>query len=92
MTLNDLGNSGWVMNTGATNHAHTNTGILNYVSNNHYSPHSIYVSNGSAIPVVTSGYSLFPVLNIYRTLRLQNVLITPNIIKKTHFCLQVYYA
>ena len=85
MTLNDLGNSGWVMDTGATDHVHTNRGILNSVSNNHYSPRAIYVGNGSAILVVTSGHSIFPVLNIYRTLHLQNVLITPNIIKNLIF-------
>lgn len=84
MPLNDSGNGGWVMDIGATNHFHANACILKFVSNNHY-PRSIYISNGSAIPIVTSGHSTFPIPNIYRTLHLQNVLITPNIIKSLIF-------
>ena len=72
------------MDTRATDHVHTNAGILDSHSNNHY-PRSIYVGNGSTIPVVTSGHSTFPISNIYRPLHLQNVLITPNIIKNLIF-------
>ena len=53
---------------------------LNSISNKHY-PRSIYVGNGSTIPVVTSGNSTFSIPNMYHPLHLQNVLITPNIIK-----------
>ncbi|KAI3524088.1 hypothetical protein L1887_02737 [Cichorium endivia] len=80
MNLNDPGTGEWVMDTGATDHVHSNSDILDSLCNNYF-PRSIYVGNGSAIPVVTSGHSTLPISNIYRPLHLQNVLITPNIIK-----------
>lgn len=70
MSLNNLRNDGWIMDTGATDHVHTHSGILNSFSNNHY-PSSIYVDNGPVIPVMTSGHSIFLISNIYRPLHLK---------------------
>lgn len=74
-------NGGWVMDTRATDHVHSNIGIFKSVSNNRHYHQSIYVGNGSAILVVTSGHTTFPIPNTYHTLHLPNVLITPNIVK-----------
>lgn len=57
--------------------------ILNFVCNTHY-PRLIYVGNGSAIHVVTSRHSIFPIPNIYRSFQLKNVLVTSNIIKNLY--------
>ena len=68
------------MDTGATDHVHSNVGILDSVCGNCTS-YSVLVGDGSKVPVVTSGHAPFPVPNPYRTLHLNDVLITPKIIK-----------
>lgn len=82
-SLNDPGNDGWVMDTGATDHVHSDSGILHSILNNHGNRSNL-VGDGSAIPVTTTGYTFL--LNPYRPLHLNHVLITPNIIKKSYFC------
>ncbi|KAI3768082.1 hypothetical protein L2E82_18514 [Cichorium intybus] len=79
-SLNDPGNDGWIMDTGATDHVHGNGGILKSVSNIH-GPRFIYVGNGSKMPISMTGHTIFPISNPFRPLYLNNVLITPNIIK-----------
>ncbi|GJY34363.1 hypothetical protein Tco_0418832 [Tanacetum coccineum] len=78
MTLQDHGDSGWYMDTGATSHLASDTSKLTSVSNKSIIS-SILVGNGNSIPVTNTGHSMFPTLN--RPLHLHNVLVTPNIIK-----------
>lgn len=85
MTLNDPSNGGWVIDIEATGHVHSDVGILKYVCNNAYTPNSMFVGNGSAILVTTSGHTNLSFSNTYHPLHLQNVLITPNIIKTLIF-------
>ena len=73
------------MDTGASSHFHSDSGILKSVTNTSR-PHSILVGDGSAIPVVSAGHIEIP--NPYRPLHLYNVLITPNIIKNLIFVCQ----
>ncbi|KAL4587848.1 hypothetical protein LXL04_000722 [Taraxacum kok-saghyz] len=80
MTLNDPGQGGWFMDTGATAHLHSDAGILKSVlDNNSISSSSVLVGDGSSIPVTKVGNTTLP--NPYRTFTLKNVLITPRIIK-----------
>lgn len=69
------------MDTGATDHVYTDAYILKTICNNAYTPRAIFVGNGSAIPVTTSGHTTLPFQNPYRPLHLKNVLITSAIIK-----------
>ncbi|GJY42369.1 ribonuclease H-like domain-containing protein [Tanacetum coccineum] len=78
MTLQDHGDSGWYMDTGATSHLASDTSKLTFVSNKIIIS-SILVGNGNSIPVTNTGHSMLPTLN--RPLDLHNVLVTPNIIK-----------
>ncbi|KAJ9567043.1 hypothetical protein OSB04_003009 [Centaurea solstitialis] len=80
MNLGDSSTSGWHMDTGATDHVHAHTGILDSISDKRDSC-SVLVGNGSPIPVSTTGHALFPIKNPYRPLHLHNILITPHIIK-----------
>ena len=47
------------MDTGATDHVHANAGILNSIFDK-YDTHSLFVGNGSQMPVVTTGHTPFP--------------------------------
>ncbi|GJS64938.1 ribonuclease H-like domain-containing protein [Tanacetum coccineum] len=78
MTVQDYGDSGWYMDTGATSHLASDTGKLTTISNNS-NISSILVGNGNSIPVINSGHSMLP--NPNRPLHLHNVLVTPSIIK-----------
>ncbi|KAJ9551935.1 hypothetical protein OSB04_015980 [Centaurea solstitialis] len=78
MSLQDTGE--WVMDTGATDHVHENQGILHSLHDTNIC-HNILVGDGSKIPVVATGHTFFPIKNEHRPLYLNNVLITPSIIK-----------
>ncbi|KAJ9566982.1 hypothetical protein OSB04_002948 [Centaurea solstitialis] len=80
MSLQDPDAANWHMDTGATDHVHANSGILHSVIDNHDS-RSIRVGNGSLMPVMLTGHAPFPMPNPYRPLHLNNILISPNIIK-----------
>nr|GEW86225.1 ribonuclease H-like domain-containing protein [Tanacetum cinerariifolium] len=78
MTIQDYGDSGWYMDTGATSHLTSNTGKLTTISNNR-NISSILVGNGNSILVINSSHIMLP--NPNRPLHLHNVLVTPSIIK-----------
>ncbi|KAJ9553553.1 hypothetical protein OSB04_017598 [Centaurea solstitialis] len=67
------------MDTGATAHLHADSGILKSFSNK-CTNFSVSVGDGSRIPVTHTGSTTLT-HNPYRTLSLNNVLITPQIIK-----------
>ncbi|XP_071695889.1 uncharacterized protein [Rutidosis leptorrhynchoides] len=78
MTLQDYGAAGWHMDTGASNHLTSYINNLSTVFNNcRYS--SVAVGDGKTIHVTNTGHSLLP--NTHRPLHLNNVLVTPNIVK-----------
>jgi len=78
LSLDDPGSSGWFMDTGATSHLTADTSSLSSISNK-CNISSIYVGDGSTIPVTNMGHSTLP--SSHRTLHLHNVLVTPQIIK-----------
>ncbi|GJZ25858.1 ribonuclease H-like domain-containing protein [Tanacetum coccineum] len=77
-TLQDPTNSAWNMDSGASTHINSSINSLSEIFNNcMYS--SVSVGDGHTIPVTNVGHSLFP--TNYGSLRLNNVLITPHIVK-----------
>ncbi|GKB07298.1 hypothetical protein Tco_0835582 [Tanacetum coccineum] len=68
----------WNMDTGATSHLNSNAHNLSTLFNTRLYP-SIHVGDGNSIPVTNTGHSIIP--SIHRSLHLNNVLVTPNIIK-----------
>lgn len=68
MSLNDPSNDGWVMDTRATLHLHSNVGIRNYISNKSIILPYVLVGNGSKIHVYNFGHSYLPNSNPYRPL------------------------
>ncbi|GJU13533.1 ribonuclease H-like domain-containing protein [Tanacetum coccineum] len=68
----------WNMDTGASSHLNSYTSNLNTVYNKCLYP-SVCVGDGKSIPVTNTGHNMLPTLN--RPLHLDNVLVTPNIIK-----------
>ncbi|GJZ93644.1 ribonuclease H-like domain-containing protein, partial [Tanacetum coccineum] len=70
--------SGWYMDTGAAYHLSADPCKLTTLLNKSSIP-SIIVVDGATIPVTNSGHSILS--SLHRPLYLQNVLITPNIIK-----------
>lgn len=82
MRLQDVINADWFMDTGATNHLSSDTGKLHIIFN--WRPFSsILFSDGSPIPVTNMGHDIL--LTPHRTLHLNYVLVTPNIIKNLIF-------
>ncbi|XP_071709322.1 uncharacterized protein [Rutidosis leptorrhynchoides] len=77
-TLPDYGNTGWIVDTGASIHLTSSINNLSTVFNHCIYP-SIPVSDGNSIPITNIGHSVLP--NINRALHLSNVLVTPNIVK-----------
>ncbi|GKD01861.1 ribonuclease H-like domain-containing protein, partial [Tanacetum coccineum] len=75
VTLND---PRWNMDTGASSHLADNTSILATLSNQSMYP-SIFVGNDQSIPVTNIGHS--SLLTPHKPLPLNNILVTPNIIK-----------
>ncbi|GJU82591.1 ribonuclease H-like domain-containing protein [Tanacetum coccineum] len=78
MNLQEGGDAGWYMDTGATSHLASDSGKLTTVFNKSIIQ-SILVGDGSSIPVTNSDHSTLR--SSTRPLHLYNVLITPNIIK-----------
>ncbi|GJW73363.1 hypothetical protein Tco_0132733 [Tanacetum coccineum] len=78
LTLQDLANSNWNMDTGASSHLNSSVNNLSTIFYSRIYP-SVLVGNGKSIPVTNMGHSTLP--TPYRTLHLNNVLITPNIVK-----------
>ncbi|GKA27690.1 ribonuclease H-like domain-containing protein [Tanacetum coccineum] len=66
------------MNTGASSHLNSSVNNLSTIFNSCLYP-SVRVSDGKTIPVTNTGHSILPTL--HRPLHLNNVLVTPNIIK-----------
>lgn len=78
MTLADPGAANWYMDSGATAHLASTSGILNSVLKNRTGI-TVMVGNGSRIPISSSGSA--HLASTSRPLTLQNVLVAPNIIK-----------
>ncbi|GKE15220.1 hypothetical protein Tco_1422797 [Tanacetum coccineum] len=66
------------MDTGASSHLNSSVNNLSTIFNSRIYP-SVLVGDGKSIPVTNTGHSMLP--TPYRTLHLNNVLITPNIVK-----------
>ncbi|GJX17034.1 ribonuclease H-like domain-containing protein [Tanacetum coccineum] len=79
MTLRDPTDANWNMDTGASSHLNSNATNLSTLFNSCMYP-SVLVGDGKSIPVTNTGHSTLP--TPYRPLHLNNVLITPNIVKK----------
>ena len=78
MNLGDGSDANWYMDTGATSHLASGSGILKSSSNN-CPIKFVLVGNGSARPVTKIGWTTL--LSKHRLLHLNQVLITPKIIK-----------
>jgi hypothetical protein len=73
-------NTEWYMDSGASSHMASNSGILSSVfSHNHSTPHSIIISNGSLLPVTSTGHTYF--LSVDHSLYRYDVLVSLDIIK-----------
>nr|GEY03117.1 ERAD-associated E3 ubiquitin-protein ligase component HRD3A-like [Tanacetum cinerariifolium] len=68
----------WHMDTGASSHLNNSVTSLNTIFNSCMYP-SVLVGDGHSIPVTNSGHSILPTTS--RSLHLNNVLITPHIVK-----------
>nr|GEY30053.1 ribonuclease H-like domain-containing protein [Tanacetum cinerariifolium] len=77
-TLQDPAFGNWNMDTGASSHLNDSVHYLSDILNMCIYP-SIAVGDGHFIPVTNSSHSVLSTL--FRPLRLNNVLITPNIVK-----------
>ena len=78
MTLQEPANVNWHMDTGASSHINSSTNNLNTVFNSCIYPF-VFVGDGKSIPVTNTGHSTLT--TPHRTLHLNNILITPNIVK-----------
>ncbi|GJY25517.1 ribonuclease H-like domain-containing protein, partial [Tanacetum coccineum] len=84
-TLQDPSSGAWNMDTGASSHLNYSTTSLSIVLNSSmYS--TILVGDGHSIPVTNTGHSILP--TPLKSLRLNNVLITPHIVKNLIFVRQ----
>ncbi|GJU10587.1 hypothetical protein Tco_1132983 [Tanacetum coccineum] len=77
-SLHDLTTGAWNMDTGASSHLNDSVTNLSEVFNS-YMYSSVSVGDGHFIPVTNTGHSILP--TSVRPLHLNNVLITPNIVK-----------
>ncbi|GJZ33693.1 ribonuclease H-like domain-containing protein [Tanacetum coccineum] len=77
-TLRDLNNGAWNMDTSVSSHLNSSVTSLNTVFNTCMYP-SISVGDGHSIPVTNTGHSILPTPT--KSLHLNNVLITPHIVK-----------
>nr|GEX07090.1 hypothetical protein [Tanacetum cinerariifolium] len=85
MTFQDHTTGACNMDTGASSHLNSSVTSLNIVSNTCMYP-SISVGDDHSIPVTNTGHSIFP--NPTKSLHLNNVLITPHIVKNLIFVRQ----
>lgn len=77
MSLQDPGNVDWYMDIGAIAHLHAESGTLTSLRDNcNNSNFSVLVEDGSCIPVTKISHSTLR-LNLFCTLILRNVHITP---------------
>ncbi|GKC47185.1 hypothetical protein Tco_1064907 [Tanacetum coccineum] len=83
MMLQDLTTGNWNINTGASSHLNDFISSLSDALNMCIYP-SVLVGGGYSIPVTNTGHSIFP--TPHRPLHFNNVLITPNIVKKINLC------
>ena len=82
MTLQD---PNWNMDTGASSHLNSSAKNLSTIFNSCIYP-SVLVGDGKSIPVTNTGHSTLSTQ--HRTLHLNNVLITPNIVRNLIFVRQ----
>ncbi|GKE08885.1 ribonuclease H-like domain-containing protein, partial [Tanacetum coccineum] len=80
VTLHDTG--AWNMDTGASSHLNNSVNSLSEIFNTYMYP-SISVGDGHSIPVTNTGHSILP--TPFKSLHLNNVLITPHIVKNLIF-------
>ncbi|GJT11116.1 ribonuclease H-like domain-containing protein [Tanacetum coccineum] len=73
------------MDTGASSHLNSSAHNLSTIFNSRMYP-SVLVGNGKSIPVTNTGHSTLP--TPYRPLHINNVLVTPNIVKNLIYVLQ----
>ncbi|GKE80108.1 hypothetical protein Tco_1550108 [Tanacetum coccineum] len=85
MTLQDLASGAWNMDTGASSHLNSLVTSLNTVFNTCMYP-SISVGDGHSIPVTNTSHSILPTPT--KSLHLNNVLITPHMVKNLIFVRQ----
>ncbi|GKD52205.1 ribonuclease H-like domain-containing protein [Tanacetum coccineum] len=85
MTIQDPTDANWNMDTGASSHLNSSANNLSTVFNSCTYP-SVFVGDGKSIPVTNMGHSTLS--TPHRTLHLNNVLITPNIVKNLIFVRQ----
>ncbi|GKC67138.1 ribonuclease H-like domain-containing protein, partial [Tanacetum coccineum] len=74
----DPASGAWNMDTGASSHLNNSVNSLSEIFNTCMYP-SISVGNGHSIPVTNTGHSILPTPT--KSLHLNNVLITPHIVK-----------
>ncbi|GJT21831.1 ribonuclease H-like domain-containing protein [Tanacetum coccineum] len=84
-TLQEPASGNWNMDTGASSHLNDSVHCLSDILNMCIYP-SVAVGDGRFIPVTNSGHSVLS--TPFRPLRLNNVLITPNIVKNLIFVRQ----
>ncbi|GJR06596.1 ribonuclease H-like domain-containing protein [Tanacetum coccineum] len=77
-TLHDPGPTSWNIDTGASSHLNNSTTSLSEIFNTCIYP-SILVGDSHSIPVTNTGHSILP--TPFKSLHLNNVLITPRIVK-----------
>ncbi|GJZ34941.1 ribonuclease H-like domain-containing protein [Tanacetum coccineum] len=77
-TLHDPATGAWNMDTGASSHLNNSVDSLSEIFNKCMYP-SISVGDGHSIPVTNTGHSILP--TPFKSLHLNNVLITPHIVK-----------
>ncbi|GJV67033.1 ribonuclease H-like domain-containing protein [Tanacetum coccineum] len=84
-TLQNLASGVWNIDTGASSHLNNSVNSLSEVFNTCMYP-SISVGDGHSIPVTNTGHSILP--TPIKSLRLNNVLITPHVVKNLIFARQ----
>nr|GFA65737.1 ribonuclease H-like domain-containing protein [Tanacetum cinerariifolium] len=84
-TLHDPASGSWNLNTGVSSHFNNTVTNLSKVFNSCIYP-SVSVGDGHFIPVTNTGHSILP--TFVRPLHLNNVLITPHIVKNLIFVCQ----
>nr|GEZ50548.1 ribonuclease H-like domain-containing protein [Tanacetum cinerariifolium]GEZ50630.1 ribonuclease H-like domain-containing protein [Tanacetum cinerariifolium] len=87
-TLHDPTTGTWNMDTGASYHLNNSVTSLITIFNSCMYP-SVLVGDGHSIPVTNSGHNILPTTS--RSLHLNNVLITPHIVKNLIFIRQLVH-
>ncbi|GJR95493.1 hypothetical protein Tco_0267667 [Tanacetum coccineum] len=84
-TLYDFASGAWNFDIGASSHPNNSVNSLSEIFNTCMYP-SVSVGDGHSIPVTNTGHSILPTPT--RSLHLNNVLITPHIVKNLIFIRQ----